>query len=158
MIEKNIKFKLIGIGLLGVLVIMLLFLFAIKSSRDLKPRETIKPVVTSSQLRPTRQYIPDDIPDNIKPTQSTLEIDPYSHGARPDAEEIYLKEHPDQLDLEKLRDESPIKTSSFFMEYSFAEVKFLVTIYEPKGENTQAFMDYLESRGLGNSLSNFIIQ
>lgn len=153
--NSKFKVKLIIIGSLGLfLLILIIFIYYLNSRQSVE-----ESVYLPLEQNPTRPIFKQPTTTASFPTKipAVEEIDPFSHGAPPDVKEQYLQENPEQLALEKLRDQTPIKTEQFRIEYSFADVKFIVFLNSSQPKARSAFIDFLAKQGIVNSLDQFMI-
>ncbi|GIW62945.1 MAG: hypothetical protein KatS3mg090_0771 [Patescibacteria group bacterium] len=111
---------------------------------------------TTEQPKPTTVENP---PKITLPTSNTKDDlpQPTFTGVNPD-QQISKEEEETIEQIRMLRNNTPLETAQFKIEYNFDRLKFIVTLKEPKNETELAFYEWLNMNYPKINKSEFILK
>ncbi len=138
--NKQLQFKLILVGSIATLLTLLIvFVFLQNRSKSRLQKTGFQQPTVSIFKKGAR-------PKLLTPTPVVVEE--FATGVLSDEFQKLEEEYPDADNITALIQDAPIENESFRIEYSYADLKFLVQIKPPYAVGRAAFLDFLEKRGL----------
>jgi hypothetical protein len=150
----KINIKLFILGLVGFIFFIVMVLFVLTLNAEEQNNKKVPSIMPTSVYSLNTNNPTPKVPIPA-PTRPTFEVDEYSSGVVPNQEEMYLKQNPETEELQSLRNLTPIENNSFLLEYSYANVVFMVYLKEPIAQNRIVFLNFLKDRGILRSLEKF---